>query len=479
MRAAQRGCHRTVPRSLPLVLLVFVAGGALAQTLPSPREGTAYRSQTWSGIEYGAHYQNWGIAQGPSGLIFVANSAGVLEFDGEDWRLHELPKKEAAMVRSVAVGPDGQLYVGGVGDLGRLTPDRRGFLQYESLRSHLPQGAQHFSDVWTVHATPEGVVFQTPEVLYRWDGARFQSWFSATRFRLSFLVDKTVYVWEEGAGVKRLQGDALRLVPGAEWFANRRVEALLPHQDGLVAVVRNEGLVRLHGGRVTPLGGAGSDYLVRYRPYTAAAVPDAYGRGRTLYAVGTLSGGVAILTPDGDLVRVYREDVGLAVEDYVIGLRPDRHGGLWVAKENGLTWVDMFSRYTSFDQTSGLLGSVNQVTEVAGTLYAGTSMGLYRLVPGALGRSSGGPSYARFEPAPGDAESGSNVGSHGDRLWSARIVEPGRLPDKRRAGASGHVRSRVRHAHPQYPPRPRLRRSQGWGRPPPPARQRMGMGGAA
>ena len=390
-----------MPRSLPLVLLVVVAGGAFAQTLPSTQEGAAYRSLTRSGLEYEAHYENWGVTQGPSGLIFVANSAGVLEFDGEDWRLHELPKKEAAMVRSVAVGVDGHTYVGGQGDLGRLTSDPKGFLQYESLREHLPPEKRDFSDVWTTHATSEGIVFQTNGALHRWNGARFQSWSASTRFRSSFLVRGSVYTWEEGIGIKRLQGNDLRLVPGAEWFADRKVDALLPHRHGLVAIVRGVGLVRLHDGQATPIKGAGSDYLVRYRPYTATTVSNTYGRSGTLYAVGTFSGGVAVVSPDGDLVRVYREDVGLTLEDWAVGLHVDQQGGLWVATLNGLTWVDLFSRYTAFDRTSGLLGSVNQVTEIGETLYAGTAMGLYRLVPGSLGRPEGGPLYARFESVPG------------------------------------------------------------------------------
>lgn len=389
-------------RSLLLFLLVAAAGGVSAQTLPTPREGSAYRSHTAPWSEYDAHTQNWGIVQGPTGLIFVANSQGILEFDGEDWRLHELPKSEAAMVRSVAVGAEGLTYVGGVGDLGRLVPNAKGLLQYESLREHLAPRLQDFSDVWTTHATPAGIVFQTNEALHRWNGSRFRSWSTPTRFRSSFLVEGAVYVWEEGVGIKRLQGDDLRLVPGAAWFADRKVDALVSHPQGLVAVVRGVGLVRLRKGEITPIEGAGSDYLVRFRPYSAVAVPNAYGRDGTLYAVGTFGGGVAIVTPEGDLVRVYREDVGLTVEDWAVGLHADHQGGLWVATLNGVTWIDLFSRYTAFDRVSGLPGSVYHVNELEGELYAGTALGLYRLVPGTLGRPSNRlPAYSRFEAVPG------------------------------------------------------------------------------
>ena len=372
-----------------------------AQPLPSPREGAAYRSHTWTWEDYGAHYQNWDVAQGPGGLIFVANAEGVLEYDGEEWRVHRLPNQERGMVRSVAVGRDGRTYVGGDGDLGRLVPDRRGFLQYESLRAHLPPDAGDFADVWTTHATAEGVVFQTFGALYRWDGRAFESWTTPTRFRSAFLVEGVVYVWEEGVGVKRLDGSRLQLVPGGAWFAERKVDALLPHADGLTAVVRDVGLVRLTRGQAVPVKGTGSDYLRQVRPYTATVVPDAYGGQGRLYAVGTFGGGVAIITPGGRLVRVYREDVGLSVEDYAVGLHADRQGGLWVATGNGVTWIDLFSRYTGFDRDEGLLGSVNHINEVEGVLHAGTATGLFALRPGTLGRPGGDPAYARFVRVPG------------------------------------------------------------------------------
>ena len=255
--------------------------------------------------------------------------------------------------------------------------------------------------MWTTHATDDGVVFQTGAALHRWNGRAFQSWTTTARFRSAFLVEGTVHVWEEGVGIKRLDGDGLRLVPGGAWFADRKVDALLPHPDGLTAVIRDVGLVRVAGGTVTPVGGSGTDYLTQFRPYSATVVPDAYGRGGDLYAVGTIGGGVAIITPAGRLVRVYREDVGLSVEDFAVGLHADAQGGLWVATLNGITWIDLFSRFTAFDRATGLLGSVYRVAEADGVLYAGTATGLFTLRPGALGRPGTDPAYARFERVPG------------------------------------------------------------------------------
>ena len=396
------GTATLVPRRLPmarLVLLVFLAlgaGWAGAQPLPSLAEGAPLRGQRWTWRDYNANHQNWETVQGPDGRIYVANSEGVLEYDGEEWRLHSLPVQERAMVRSLAVGMGGAVFVGGVGDFGALLPGAAGTTEYRSLRGHVAREEREFQDVWTTHATRRGVVFQTTGRLFRWNGTRMESWSTPTRFRSAFLVGGVVHVWEEDIGIKRLD-DGLRLVDGGGWFADQKVDALVPHPAGLLAVVRDVGLVRLSRGEVRPVEGPASAYLRRYRPYTAVALPNRYGGRGPLYAVGTIGGGVAVVTPEGRLVRVYREDVGLGEADQVLGLHADQQGGLWAALLNGIVRIDLFSRLTGFGEASGLPGSVYTVAEASGTLYAGTSLGLYRLVPGRLGRPGAGSSYARFE----------------------------------------------------------------------------------
>ena len=56
------------------------------------------------------HPQNFAVAQDRHGIVYVGNQEGVLEFDGENWRLLRLPNHE--IVRSLATGPDGRVYVG-------------------------------------------------------------------------------------------------------------------------------------------------------------------------------------------------------------------------------------------------------------------------------------------------------------------------------------------------------------------------------
>lgn len=404
-----------------LALLLFVAPGVQAQGLPSLSEGQPYGSRSWTWRDYQAHNQNWGVTQSARGIVYVANSDGLLEYDGEAWRQHALPVGEEPTVRSVVSSARGPLYTGGIGDFGVWAPDRNGTLQYTSLRAHVPEADRAFSDVWSTHVIPEGVVFQSAERLFLWDGREMRSWSAAPGapgFRTAFRIGDAVYVQEVGVGLRMLRGGRLGMAPGGRALADRKVDAVLPHPDGLLLVVRDEGLVLLSQGTSHRLEGVASDYLTAYRPYTAVAVPNPYDGRAPLYAVATFGGGVAVVTPDGRLVRVYREDVGLSESDLLVGLHNDAQGGLWVAHLNGVLRIDLFGQSTWFGEETGLVGSVYVTETYKGTIYAGTTVGVYRLHAGHLGRPGNGTQeYARFE----------RVGPEAGQTWALLATEHGLL----------------------------------------------------
>jgi membrane protein implicated in regulation of membrane protease activity len=61
--------------------------------------------------QYKAGNQNWSLAVDKDGRIYSANTEGLLQFDGQYWRIFPLPNHST--VRSVAIGKDGKIYTGG------------------------------------------------------------------------------------------------------------------------------------------------------------------------------------------------------------------------------------------------------------------------------------------------------------------------------------------------------------------------------
>src|SRR3546814_7530038 len=85
----------------------------------------------YSKREYKAANQNWSVAQAPNGILYVANSEGLLEFDGSQWTLMELP--DATIVRSVAIDPTGRIYTGSYQEFGYWEENAYGNFTYTSL----------------------------------------------------------------------------------------------------------------------------------------------------------------------------------------------------------------------------------------------------------------------------------------------------------------------------------------------------------
>jgi len=109
--------------------------------------------------EYDASPQNWGIVQAENGIMYFANGSGVLEFDGTNWRLIELPNK--TIVRSLDISQQDVIYIGGYEEFGYLRSNKTGTFEYVSLLHKLPENANYFQDVWTTKIIDDKVFFQT------------------------------------------------------------------------------------------------------------------------------------------------------------------------------------------------------------------------------------------------------------------------------------------------------------------------------
>ena len=419
------GC--TARRCAWLLAAALLAGGGGVAAQPSPEAGRL--PLRWhSPRRYRASAQNWAVAQRPDGIVHVGNNSGVLEFDGVSWRVITSPR--AAAARSLAVGADGTVWVGCVGDFGYLAVDAAGHSRYVSLLPHVPAEDRSFSDVWKTHATPAGVYFQSSERLFRWAAGELRVWRPEPPLHFSFVVGDTLYLRQKGVGLMRLQGDTLQLLPGGERFAEQRIYALLPGPGGeLLLAVRESGLWRQRGDDFQRLHTPASHSAQAAQVYHGATLP---GGG---YALATLGRGLLLLDEGANLVSVVDQGGGLN-DDNVKYVHPDHQGGLWMGLERGVARLELASALSAFDDRDGLQGTVHDLLRHGPTLYAATARGVYALRP-ADGRGG-----ARFEALPGVRTQVWALARSGDVLLAATNAglyalgpEGARLLDERPATA--------------------------------------------
>jgi len=143
---------------LALAILPFIVFG---QMIPSM--GTPY-IQNYSKAQYKAGNQNWSIAQDKDGIIYIANSNGLLVYDGSYWETYFLDNKN--IVRSVAIAPNGDIYVGGKEEFGYYRKIN-GRLVYHNL-SHLVEDDKLENDeIWKIIFSDGSVIFQSFSKLYQ------------------------------------------------------------------------------------------------------------------------------------------------------------------------------------------------------------------------------------------------------------------------------------------------------------------------
>ena len=334
----------------------------------NPETGSAV-FQYYTSDQYNANPQNWAIAQDQRGVMYVGNSDSVLEFDGQSWRSIHL--NNGSFVKSIAIGPNGTVYAGGVGEFGFLQPDATGQMKFVSLLDKVPANDRKFADVWRILATPQGIYFSAYERLFRLnqDGS-IKVWKPASNFGRAVYVLNSIYVKTREQGLLRMEGDKLTPIAGGAMFAKIGVtDAISSDRDALIA--SPDGLFRLDSsGIVTPFPTAADAWFAKNLLYTVHVLPDGE------IAAGTRKGGLALLSPEGALDRIISTANGLP-DNYITYIFNDQQGGVWLATQNGLARFN--PGLSRFDPGMGLEGDVNSQARQGGSIYAGTTAGLFRM----------------------------------------------------------------------------------------------------
>src|SRR5688572_2161782 len=192
---------KRLPAAVVAVLLLSLPSGAavLEQGVPVIR--------TFTPKDYGAGATNWAVVQDHRGVVYVGNESGVLEYDGVRWRL--IPTPNGTVIRSLAVDPNGRVYIGAVGEIGYLAPDAQGQYAFVSLLDRIPAAEQEFADVWSAWAAKDAVYFAAANRLFRIRRAEVRSWAPEKLFALSFLVGDRLFIREPGRGLLELKGNDL------------------------------------------------------------------------------------------------------------------------------------------------------------------------------------------------------------------------------------------------------------------------------
>jgi len=317
--------------------------------------------------EYNASYQNWCVNQDKRGIIYFGNTDGILEYDGNSWRL--IKTHNNSIVRSLCVDDNGKIYVAASSDFGYLAPDSVGQLQFVSLLKFLDKPYHEFGDVWDVVSSSQGVFYKTRDKIFRWNGSKIDVIDSARAFRL-YKVNDEVFTRDRGRGLLRIEGNSLKLVPDGEKFASIGIYDMLPLGNKILITTNNQGLFLYDGYTFSAFKTEADTFLTKSLIYNACKLDD----GRIAFA--TMRGGVSVIDKDGRLLKIINTKNGLS-SDVVYDVFPDKQGGLWLAMNEGISRIEISSPFSLITKNNTGNAYLSSLYRFNNKLYATNSFGLF------------------------------------------------------------------------------------------------------
>ncbi len=318
---------------------------------------------------YSAGLQNWDIKQDKNGIIYIANNEGLLTFDGKNWKLYPLPNK--TIVRSVEIGLDNNIYVGGQDELGYFSPAINGQLYYHSLTQFIPLKHKSFGDVWDIVYYKKNIFFRSDSKILKFINETFEVFTTATEWSFLGEYNGKLYAQEYKKGLCTLEENVwkpLQIVNNLP--LTDPVTSILPlKNDSAVITTLKNGIFLFSKNAITKISSTNSNLFESQRIYAAIKINSNW------IAIATNNNGVYIIDLKGNIVQSFARKEGLQ-NNNVLSIFMDVQSNLWLGLDNG---IDFVAYNSAIKQINPFLQDGSGYTAIIhkNNLYLGTANGLY------------------------------------------------------------------------------------------------------
>ena len=323
----------------------------------------------YSRQSYSGGLQNWDIKQDQNGIIYVANNEGLLSFDGRNWNLYSLPNK--TIVRSVEIGPDNKIYVGGQDELGYFVTGNLGRLQYFSLTNLIAAKDKSFGDVWDIVTFKNEVVFRSTNKIFKLSNNTIASFNPTSEWGYLGVCNDQMFAHDFKSGLKLFENGVWKPVQQVSSIpGNDPVTGILSvNKDSILITTLKSGLFIYSNNAITKLASVNNALFESERIYAATKV------NTNLIALATNNSGIFITDLKGNIIQSYSAKEGLQ-NNNVLSIFLDRQSNLWLGLDNG---IDLIAYNNAIKQINPASQDGSGYTALIYNkkLFVGTSNGLY------------------------------------------------------------------------------------------------------
>lgn len=346
---------------LILCIVVSVSSVVFSQSKLDPLLKTVPLRNHFTPNDYKGGSQCWSFDQDHSGVLYVANNNGLLEFDGKNWTKHLVPS--SGRIRAVKVAKDGKVFVGGQGQIGYFERNVQGFV-FTSLVEKLPSQKQDISETWKILEFDDKIFFNTESELFVYQNESLQVFTLPGYIRFIFNVNNRFYIqfYEQGL-YEMIEGE---LKPIANTNIKHDIVAMFPNGLRNYCVTR-EGEMYVFD----------EDGLKRIRiPVHLGIVNDALRLNSGAYVVATQSNGLFIFDAQFQFLQHLTKNRGLSGRT-TKALYEDQFHNLWIALHNGIDYLKLRLPFSLVNEGLGVEGTGYGATRFEKGIYVGTNNGVF------------------------------------------------------------------------------------------------------
>lgn len=343
-------------------LLPGIAGNLSAQGVPPVESLSSDRL---------AYARAWMITKGCDGYLYVANDKGILIFNGFSTHQVELPNGVKA--RSVYLGKDCRVYVGGYQDFGYLQEEEGHHPTFVSLADE--QFRSSTEEIWQIFANEEYMIFQSFSAVFRLKNGEVEKFVPPSNIMLGKDIDGRLLIPSlDGERLYELKEDGFDTRIFGKEFSDKKITAVAPlagSEDVLIATQRN-GLYRFTEDKIIPVSSVINEYAARYQLNRVLLLHNGD------YAFGTILNGLYITDSQFRVKYSINQEHGL-MDNTVLALYEDEENQLFVGMDQGVNTVSLQSANRYYYPATDF-GRIYSAIEHEGIIYLATNRGVFKFV---------------------------------------------------------------------------------------------------
>lgn len=369
-------CIRKVALLLTFCLFAGIITDLNSQEIPA--------IVTFDRNEYQGGNKNWGFAEDDEGNLYVANTKGILIYNGLAWQMVYLPNHRVP--RSIFRGFDGKIYVGGfeiIGYVDRSDPAHPIFVE---IGQDILKGTEE--EIWHITGSGDQIMFQSFSLMIFYDGQRMDLYQPHDNVMFGQWINNRLWVPQITKGMYVFEYGRERTINSLQIPEDAVITAFKDYNsDDLIIATRNHGMFILNDSVATPLENSFNEQLKNDQVNEMIRLKSGD------FVIGTIQNGVYV-TEDFRHIKFHINKSNGLSNNTVLSLYETGEGALCVGLNIGMNVVEIQDPDRYYYDVDGKLGTVFTSVYYRDKFYVGTNQGVftqngqgeYSIVPGSQGQ---------------------------------------------------------------------------------------------